>query len=280
MITLKNIRKTYQMGNEAVHALDGVSVTIEEHEFVAVIGSSGSGKSTLMNIIGCLDTADEGEYRIEGQDVNELSEKQLGKMRSQKIGFIFQQFNLIAKLDAYENVELPLIYQGVGAKERRERVTEALEKVGLSERLHHRPNQLSGGQQQRVAVARALVTRPTLILADEPTGNLDSKSSRDIMALLHELHRQGNTIVLITHDNEIAAEAPRQVKLLDGKIVHDSQDEGAVEAGLSHRTEGAVEAGLSRRTEGAVEAGLSHRTEGAVKVYREGATQAEKEAAR
>lgn len=228
MITLKNIRKTYLVGNEEVHALDGVSLTIEEHEFVAVIGSSGSGKSTLMNIIGCLDVADEGEYLIEGQNVNELSEKQLGKMRSKKIGFIFQQFNLIAKLDAYENVELPLIYQGVGAKQRRERVIQALEQVGLSERMHHRPSQLSGGQQQRVAVARALVTNPTLILADEPTGNLDSKSSRDIMELLHQLHGQGNTIVLITHDNEIAAEASRQVKLWDGKIIMDtkSKDQG------------------------------------------------------
>lgn len=222
MITLKQIRKTYLVGNEEVHALDGVSLTIEEHEFVAVIGSSGSGKSTLMNIIGCLDVADEGEYLIKGQNINELTEKQLGKMRNRNIGFIFQQFNLIAKLDAYENVELPLIYQGVGGRERKERVLQALEKVGLSDRIHHRPNQLSGGQQQRVAVARALVTRPTLILADEPTGNLDSKSSHDIMRLLHELHAQGNTIVLITHDNEIAAEAPRQVKLLDGKIIMDS----------------------------------------------------------
>lgn len=223
MITLENIRKTYLVGNEQVHALDGVSLSIEEHEFIAIIGSSGSGKSTLMNIIGCLDNADQGEYCIDGQNITELSEKELGKMRNQKIGFIFQQFNLIPKLDAYENVELPLIYQGIGGKERKIRVEEALVKVGLQERMHHRPNQLSGGQQQRVAVARALVTKPTLILADEPTGNLDSKSSHDIMALIQELHQQGNTIVLITHDNEIAKEAPRQVKLLDGKIVWDSE---------------------------------------------------------
>lgn len=222
MITLENIRKTYLVGNEAVHALDGVSLSIEEHEFIAIIGSSGSGKSTLMNIIGCLDNADQGEYYIDGQNITELSEKDLGKMRNKKIGFIFQQFNLIPKLDAYENVELPLIYQGIGGKERKLRVEEALAKVGLTDRMHHRPNQLSGGQQQRVAVARALVTSPTLILADEPTGNLDSKSSHDIMALIQELHQQGNTIVLITHDNEIAKEAPRQVKLLDGKIVWDS----------------------------------------------------------
>lgn len=223
MITLENIRKTYLVGNEEVHALDGVSLSIEEHEFIAIIGSSGSGKSTLMNIIGCLDNADRGEYYIDGQNITELSEKELGKMRNKKIGFIFQQFNLIPKLDAYENVELPLIYQGIGGKERKIRVEEALAKVGLKDRMHHRPNQLSGGQQQRVAVARALVTRPTLILADEPTGNLDSKSSHDIMALIQELHQQGNTIVLITHDNEIAKEAPRQVKLLDGKIVWDSE---------------------------------------------------------
>lgn len=225
MIRLENIRKTYFMGAEMVHALDGVSLHIEEEEFVAIIGSSGSGKSTLMNIVGCLDTAEEGNYFIDGQNVMSLSEKQLGKMRNKKIGFIFQQFNLIAKLNAYENVELPLIYQGMAAKERRVRVLEALKKVGLSDRLYHRPNQLSGGQQQRVAVARALVTKPSLILADEPTGNLDSKSSHDIMKLIQELHVQGNTIILITHDTEIAQEAPRQVKLFDGKIVYDSKNE-------------------------------------------------------
>lgn len=223
MIILENIRKTYLMGDEEVHALDGVSLTIDEHEFVAIIGSSGSGKSTLMNIIGCLDTADEGDYFIDGQNVMDLSEKQLGKMRNLKIGFIFQQFNLIAKLDAYENVELPLIYQGMNARDRKARVLEALAKVGLSDRMHHRPNQLSGGQQQRVAVARALATKPSLILADEPTGNLDSKSSYDIMNLIRELHGQGNTIVLITHDTDIAKEAPRQVKLLDGKVVEDTK---------------------------------------------------------
>ncbi|MEG0961684.1 MAG: ABC transporter ATP-binding protein [Lachnospiraceae bacterium] len=225
MITLENIRKTYLVGNEQVHALDGVSLSIKESEFVAIIGSSGSGKSTLMNIIGCLDNAEEGSYFIDGQDTMKMSEKELGKIRNQKIGFIFQQFNLIPKLNAYENVELPLIYQGVGGKERGQRVKECLEKVGLKERMYHRPNQLSGGQQQRVAVARALVTRPTLILADEPTGNLDSKSSHDIITLIHELHQQGNTIVLITHDNEIAKEACRQVKLFDGKIIWDSQQE-------------------------------------------------------
>lgn len=223
MISLKNIRKTYLLGEEEVHALDDVSLEIAEHEFVAIIGSSGSGKSTLMNIIGCLDTADEGEYYIEGESIKALSEKQLGIMRNKKIGFIFQQFNLIAKLDAYENVELPLIYQGLNAKERKERVEQALTLVGLHDRMHHRPNQLSGGQQQRVAVARALATKPSLILADEPTGNLDSKSSKDIMTLIRQLHEQGNTVVLITHDDEIAKAAPRQVKLMDGKIISDTK---------------------------------------------------------
>ncbi len=230
MIELRDIKKIYQMGDEEVHALDGVSVTIQDREFVAVIGASGSGKSTLMNIVGCLDTPDEGEYILDGQDVSDLSEKEQSILRNRKIGFIFQDFNLIPKLTAYENVELPLIYQGVGASERKERVTEALEKVGLGERIHHRPNQLSGGQQQRVAVARALVTRPSLILADEPTGNLDSHSTADIMNLLQELHSQGNTLVVITHDPEIAAHAPRQVQLLDGKVISDSalQEGGSV----------------------------------------------------
>ena len=222
MIELENIRKIYSLGGEEVHALDGVSLSVAEHEFVAIVGASGSGKSTLMNIIGCLDTPDEGSYYIDGQDVTELSEKELAIMRNRKIGFIFQQFNLLPKLTAFENVELPLIYQGVPGRERKERVEQALERVGLSARMHHRPNQLSGGQQQRVAVARALATRPSLILADEPTGNLDSKSTRDIMNLIHELHDQGNTIILITHDNGVAEEAERQVRILDGKIVSDT----------------------------------------------------------
>lgn len=222
MIELKGVKKIYTLGDEEVHALDGVDLTVGDHEFVAVIGPSGSGKSTLMNIIGCLDTPDEGAYLIDGDDVTDLSERELAILRNRKIGFIFQQFNLLPKLTSYENVELPLIYQGLGTKERRERVTDALERVGLSGRLHHRPNQLSGGQQQRVAVARALATKPSLILADEPTGNLDSKSSREIMNLIRELHAAGNSIILITHDDAIAASAPRQVRIIDGKIVSDS----------------------------------------------------------
>ena len=222
MIELRNIHKIYQVGEEEVRALDGVTLRVQDREFVAIEGSSGSGKSTLMNIVGCLDTADEGDYYIDGQNVMDLSEHSLAVMRNKKIGFIFQQFNLLPKLTAYENVELPLIYQGLPARERKERVEESLKRVGLENRMFHRPNQLSGGQQQRVAVARALATHPSLILADEPTGNLDSKSTRDIMDLIHELHRQGNTIMLITHDNAIAQEAERQVHLMDGRIISDT----------------------------------------------------------
>ena len=222
MIELRGIRKVYSLGEEEVRALDGVDLTVGDHEFAAVIGPSGSGKSTLMNMIGCLDTPDEGEYYIDGDDVTDLTEHDLAVLRNRKIGFIFQQFNLLPKLTAYENVELPLIYQGLPGRERRERVLDSLERVGLSERLHHRPNQLSGGQQQRVAVARALATHPSLILADEPTGNLDSRSSRDIMNLIRELHAAGNSIILITHDDAIAASAPRQVRIIDGKIVSDT----------------------------------------------------------
>lgn len=218
MIELKQIVKRYKMGGEIINALDRVDITITDHEFVAIIGPSGSGKSTLMNIVGCLDSPDEGEYLLDGEDVSEFSSRELAIIRNKKIGFIFQQFNLLGKLTAYENVELPLIYQGLPAAERKERVTEALERVGLAERMKHRPNQLSGGQQQRVAIARALSTRPSLILADEPTGNLDSKSGQDIMRILHELHEQGKAIMLITHDNAISLEAERHMAIRDGRI--------------------------------------------------------------
>lgn len=223
MIELKDIRKTYTLGGETVHAVDGLSLLIEEHEFIAIIGASGSGKSTLMNIIGCLDTADEGDYILRGQNITSYTENQMAALRNREIGFVFQQFNLLQKLTALENVELPLIYQGVGASERRERAAAVLAQVGLAAHMNHRPNQLSGGQQQRVAVARALVTHPALILADEPTGNLDSKSSREIIAMFRDLNEKGNTILLITHDEHIAGQADRRVRIVDGKIVTDSK---------------------------------------------------------
>ena len=218
MIELRDITKIYQIGEERVHALDHANPHVRPQEFVSVIGPSGSGKSTLMNIIGCLDVADAGEYLLDGIPIEDYTENQLAEIRNRKIGFVFQSFNLIPKLTAEENVELPLIYQKVKKTERQQRVAEALERVGLSNRAKHLPTELSGGQQQRVAVARALVTRPSLILADEPTGNLDSKTSREILQLLQELHQQGNTIVLITHDNDIARQAKRIVHILDGRL--------------------------------------------------------------
>ena len=218
MIELRDVSKVYQIGEERVRALDHASLHVYPKEFVSIIGPSGSGKSTLMNIIGCLDTADAGEYLLDGTPIEAYSENELAQVRNKKIGFVFQSFNLIAKLSAEENVELPLIYQGVKASERRERVKEALARVGLEKRAKHLPTELSGGQQQRVAIARALVTRPSLILADEPTGNLDSHTSREIMDILHELHEQGNTVVLITHDNDIARQAPRSLHILDGRV--------------------------------------------------------------
>ena len=218
MIDLKDISKVYLVGDERVKALDHANLHIAPREFVSIIGPSGSGKSTLMNIIGCLDVADAGTYLLDGLPIESYTENQLAKIRNQKIGFVFQSFNLIPKLSAEENVELPLIYQKVPKAERQIRVREALERVHLAHRAKHLPTELSGGQQQRVAIARALVTRPSLILADEPTGNLDSKTSREIMDMFHELHAQGNTIVLITHDNDIAAQAPRAVHILDGQL--------------------------------------------------------------
>ena len=218
MIQLKEVCKFYQVGDDKVRALDHATLHIKPHEFVSIIGPSGSGKSTLMNIIGCLDVADAGEYLLDGLPIEAYSESELAKIRNQKIGFVFQSFNLIPKLSAEENVELPLIYQKVKKSERQRRVKEALEKVGLSHRAKHLPTELSGGQQQRVAVARALVTNPSLILADEPTGNLDSKTTKEIMEMFHELHDQGNTIVLITHDNDIARQAARVIHILDGRI--------------------------------------------------------------
>ena len=218
MIDIKDLCKVYLVGDERVRALDHATLHIYPHEFVSIIGPSGSGKSTLMNIIGCLDIADAGSYHLDGLPIEEYSENQLAQIRNQKIGFVFQSFNLIPKLSAEENVELPLIYQKVPRVERQKRVKEALERVGLTHRAKHLPTELSGGQQQRVAIARALVTNPSLILADEPTGNLDSKTSQEIMDMFHELHTQGNTIVLITHDNEVAKQASRAIHILDGQI--------------------------------------------------------------
>ncbi|MCD7917830.1 MAG: ABC transporter ATP-binding protein [Clostridiales bacterium] len=218
MIDLKEVSRVYQVGGEKVYALDKASLHIDDGEFVSIIGPSGSGKSTLMNIIGCLDIADSGEYLLDGTPIEDYTENELAQIRNRKIGFVFQSFNLISKLNSEENVELPLIYQGVKAAERRVRVADALERVGLTKRAKHLPTELSGGQQQRVAVARAIVTRPSLILADEPTGNLDSRTSVEIMQLFHELHQQGNTIVLITHNEDIARQASRVVHILDGHL--------------------------------------------------------------
>ena len=218
MIQLKDICKFYQVGDDRVKALDHASLHIQPREFVSIIGPSGSGKSTMMNIIGCLDVADAGSYLLDGLPIESYSENELAKVRNRKIGFVFQQFNLIPKLTAEENVELPLIYQGVPRAERQKRVKAALERVNLLPRAKHLPTELSGGQQQRVAIARAIVTNPKLILADEPTGALDSKTSKEIIDIFHELHAQGNTIVLITHDNDIARQAERSIHILDGQI--------------------------------------------------------------
>lgn len=218
MIAISNLSKIYTIGEESVHALDHASLHVKPGEFVSIIGPSGSGKSTLMNIIGCLDTADEGAYLLDGIPIEDYSENELARIRNKKIGFVFQSFNLISKLTAAENVELPLIYQGVKRQERMERVGQALERVKLLNRAHHYPTELSGGQQQRVAIARAVVTRPSLILADEPTGNLDSHTTLEIMGIFHELHAQGNTIVLITHDDSVAAQAQRRINILDGRL--------------------------------------------------------------
>ena len=218
MIVLKEICKTYQVGGEIVKALDHASLHIKAGEFVSIIGPSGSGKSTMMNIIGCLDTADSGEYLLDGTPIEDYTERELARVRSLKIGFVFQSFNLIPQLTAYENVELPLIYQRVKKSERKRRVNDALERVQLLGRMHHLPSELSGGQQQRVAIARAIAAQPALILADEPTGNLDSHTGQEIMGIFHELHAAGNTIGLITHDPSVAKQAERAIHILDGRV--------------------------------------------------------------
>ena len=221
LIDIKEMYKIYEMGSEKVHALDGVDLKIDNGEYVAIVGPSGSGKSTLMNMIGCLDVPTSGEYLLDGKDISKLSDKDLTMIRRKKIGFVFQQFNLLKKATALENVELPAMYNGSDSTERKKLAAAALESVGLGERLKHRPTELSGGQQQRVAIARALVNNPPVILADEPTGNLDSKSGEDIMKMIKKLHNDGNTIILITHDKEVAEHAPRVIHIFDGKITSD-----------------------------------------------------------
>ncbi|HAD55199.1 MAG TPA: macrolide ABC transporter ATP-binding protein [Lachnospiraceae bacterium] len=222
LVEIKDVCKIYNPGENEVRALDHVSLTIDEQEFVAIIGHSGSGKSTLMNMLGCLDVPTSGEYWLHGQDVSALSDDELSDIRNREIGFIFQGFNLIPNLTALENVELPLIYRGVSKSVREELSVEALKKVGLEHRMDHKPSEMSGGQQQRVAIARAIAQAPPVILADEPTGNLDSNSTKEIMDILKGLHKEGRTVILITHDNEIAAQAKRVIKIRDGKVESDS----------------------------------------------------------
>lgn len=223
MIQISNMYKIYTMGENKVTALSDISVHIKPHEFVAIVGPSGSGKSTLMNMLGCLDVPTSGSYLLDGKEVSKLKDDELSVIRNFKIGFIFQKFNLIQKLSALENVELPLVYQGLSNRECRERAIESLRKVGLEDRMHHKPYELSGGQQQRVAIARALVTNPPVLLADEPTGALDSKTGIEVMEILKKLHENGNTIILITHDNELAGKAKRIIRISDGEITEDME---------------------------------------------------------
>ncbi|MGD1045188.1 MAG: ABC transporter ATP-binding protein [Bacteroidota bacterium] len=218
IIQLTNITKFYQVGEEKVHALDGVSIQIEKNEYVAIMGPSGSGKSTLMNIIGCLDTPTSGLYELNNTNVSDMNDNQLAKIRNKEIGFVFQTFNLLARSDVLHNVELPLIYGGIGSMERKKLARAAIERVGLTDRIHHKPNELSGGQRQRVSIARALVTQPSILLADEPTGNLDTKTGDEIMMLFDMLHKEGNTIILVTHEEDIALHAHRRIRLRDGKM--------------------------------------------------------------
>jgi putative ABC transport system ATP-binding protein len=221
MLKIDNLRKIYQVGDSEVRALDGISLQVEAGEMLAIMGPSGSGKSTLMNIIGCLDRPTSGSYYLDGREIGNMNERDKAKLRNAEIGFVFQSFNLLPKLTAWQNVELPLVYYDMPVKERRERAREALIKIGLEKRLNHTPKELSGGQQQRVAIARALVNNPKFILADEPTGNLDSKSSREIMAIFQTMHNKGITIIIVTHEEEISACTQRVVRFFDGKIVSD-----------------------------------------------------------
>ena len=223
LIDISNLKKVYRLGRVDVVALRGIDLRIERNEYVAIMGPSGSGKSTLMNIIGCLDVPTEGQYVLNSRDVSSMSDDELAELRNKEIGFVFQTFNLLPRASALHNVELPLIYNGTPRQDRRKLAVEALEKVGLGERIHHKPSELSGGQRQRVAIARALINRPSIILADEPTGNLDSQTGREIMDIFERLHRAGNTVVLVTHEEEIARHSQRIIRLLDGQIISDEK---------------------------------------------------------
>ena len=240
LIEFKQVYKIYHMGDTAVHALDGVDITIDKGEFVAIVGQSGSGKSTAMNIIGCLDVPTSGKYYLGGIDVSTMEDDRQAEIRNKMLGFIFQQYNLIPKLNVLENVELPLLYAGIPERERRERARAALARVGLEDKHRNLPSQLSGGQQQRVSIARALAGDPSVILADEPTGALDSRTGREVLSFLRQLHREGNTVVLITHDNSIAVKADRIIRLQDGKVIYDG-DSRAPEALVQPRSEEEVE---------------------------------------
>ena len=228
VIQFQQVYRTYEMGDQVLNALDGVTVDISRNEYIAIIGASGSGKSTMMNIIGCLDRVTKGNYRLNGTNVSEMTEVELARARNREIGFVFQSFNLLARASALKNVMQPLVYRGIPRAERKRIASEALEHVGLGDRLDSRPNQLSGGQRQRVAIARALVGHPAILLADEPTGNLDSKTSREIMALIDQLHDEGQTIIMVTHEADIAAHCERVIRLEDGKISSDSQQQAAI----------------------------------------------------
>jgi len=230
LITIRGLHRIYEVGSEKVHALNGVDLDIDANEYVAIMGPSGSGKSTLMNIIGCLDTPSGGSYQLKGKEIGKLSDDELARIRNQEIGFVFQTFNLLARADTLHNVELPLVYAGVRHEERRKRAREAIDLVGLTDRIKHKPNELSGGQRQRVAIARALVNRPSIILADEPTGNLDTATGEEIMAAFQNIWHQGNTVILVTHEADIARHARRVVRMRDGKIESDTPQAAATSA--------------------------------------------------
>jgi putative ABC transport system ATP-binding protein len=247
LIELHDIAKTYQMGDVSVQALRGVTLTVDDGEFVAIMGASGSGKSTLMNVLGCLDRPSRGVYRLAGDEVSRLAPDTLARIRNRTIGFVFQSFNLLSRTSALENVELPLLYSGLGARERHARATEALRQVGLADRTGHHPNQMSGGQQQRVAIARAIVTRPRLVLADEPTGNLDSRTSVEVIALLQELGRSGMTVVLVTHEPDIAEYAGRVITMKDGLVRADERRKARLAAPLPAEPEGGPAAAMEGR---------------------------------